>query len=137
MNGTATSSCNGRLRRGEHLLDDVSHEYIPRVCLDSRLSYQTLRPELHRIRAPPLARPCASPRPAGGHPSEKALAGVILECLGATAQATRRGRYNVARLIAKHGDAQLPELAALIADCPKTRTASVYDRCKLRRAARQ
>ncbi len=52
-------------------------------------------------------------------------------------QCGRRGRYNVARLIAKHGDAMLPELAAQIADCPKARTASVYDRCKVRWAAWQ
>ncbi len=47
-------------------------------------------------------------------------------------QCGRRGRYNVARLIAKHGDAKLPDLAAQIADCPKSQTASIYDRCKLR-----
>jgi hypothetical protein len=44
----------------------------------------------------------------------------------------RRGRYNVARLIAKYGDAKLPTLAAQLADCPKERSASIYDRCKIR-----
>lgn len=50
-------------------------------------------------------------------------------------QCGRRGRYNVARLIAQHGDAKLPELAAQIADCDKAKAASVYDRCKVRWAA--
>ncbi len=52
-------------------------------------------------------------------------------------QCGRRGRYSVAGLIAKPGDARLPDLAAQIADCPKARTASIYDRCKLRWAAWQ
>jgi hypothetical protein len=47
-------------------------------------------------------------------------------------QCGRNGRYSVAGLMAKHGDAKLPELAAEIADCPKARTASIYDRCKVR-----
>ena len=38
-------------------------------------------------------------------------------------QCGRMGRYGVARLVAKHGDAKLPELAAEITDCsPKART---------------
>jgi hypothetical protein len=45
------------------------------------------------------------------------------------------GRYNVARLLEKHGGAKLPELAAQIADCARARTASIYDRCKVRSAA--
>ena len=47
----------------------------------------------------------------------------------------RRGRYRVARLIAKHGeDGRLPELLRTIADCPKARahSFSIYDRCKAR-----
>jgi hypothetical protein len=32
-------------------------------------------------------------------------------------QCGRRGRYDVAKLRAKHGNAKLPELAAQIADC--------------------
>jgi hypothetical protein len=47
-------------------------------------------------------------------------------------QCGRSGRYNVGRLLSKHGDAKLPELAAQIADCPKARNASIYDRCKVR-----
>jgi hypothetical protein len=42
----------------------------------------------------------------------------------------RRGRYNVDRLMAEHGDAKLTDLLATLADCPKARSASVYDRCK-------
>jgi hypothetical protein len=52
-------------------------------------------------------------------------------------QCGRKGRYNVATLQAKHGDAKLPELAAQIADCPKARNASFYERCKVRWAAWQ
>jgi hypothetical protein len=42
-----------------------------------------------------------------------------------------RGRYNVARLIERYGDAKLPGLRATLADCPKARSFSVYDRCKV------
>jgi hypothetical protein len=42
----------------------------------------------------------------------------------------RRGRYNVGRLIAKHGDVGLTDLLATLADCPNARAASVHDRCK-------
>jgi hypothetical protein len=41
----------------------------------------------------------------------------------------RVGRYNVAKLIEQHGDARLPELLDVLADCPKAKAASVYDRC--------
>jgi len=41
-----------------------------------------------------------------------------------------RGRYAVARLLDKHGDARLTDLLAALADCPKAGSASVYDRCK-------
>jgi hypothetical protein len=43
----------------------------------------------------------------------------------------RRRRYNVERLIAKRGpDVRLPELKAILADCPKARARafSIYDR---------
>jgi hypothetical protein len=42
----------------------------------------------------------------------------------------RRGRYNVARLTEQYGDAKLPELLCVFADCPKAKAASAYDRCK-------
>jgi hypothetical protein len=32
----------------------------------------------------------------------------------------------------KYGDAKLPELLYVLADCPKARSQSVYDRCKVR-----
>jgi hypothetical protein len=45
----------------------------------------------------------------------------------------RHGRYNVARLIEKHGaDMKLLDLRANLANCPKTQAVSVYDRCKVR-----
>jgi hypothetical protein len=34
------------------------------------------------------------------------------------------------RLIAEHGDAKLTHLLLTLADCQKTRSASIYDRCK-------
>ena len=47
----------------------------------------------------------------------------------------RRGRYNVERLMAKHGPGmRLPELKAILANCPKDRSFSLYDRCKVRYA---
>jgi hypothetical protein len=44
----------------------------------------------------------------------------------------RRGRYNIARLIEKYGDAKLPELRHVLANCLKARSHSVYDQCKVR-----
>jgi hypothetical protein len=44
----------------------------------------------------------------------------------------RRGRYNVARLIEKHGDTNLPSLLPMLASCPKAQSFSIYDRCKVR-----
>ena len=41
----------------------------------------------------------------------------------------RRGRYNIAPH-GKYGDAKLPELLYILADCPKAKATSVYDRCK-------
>jgi hypothetical protein len=32
----------------------------------------------------------------------------------------------------KYGDAKLPELRHLLADCPKARSFSVHDQCKVR-----
>jgi hypothetical protein len=42
----------------------------------------------------------------------------------------RRGRYNVAKLMEAHGDAKFTDLLVTLADCPRARSASVYDRCK-------
>ena len=42
----------------------------------------------------------------------------------------RRGQYNVERLMAEHGDAKLTDLLTTLADCPKARSTSIYDRCK-------
>jgi hypothetical protein len=43
----------------------------------------------------------------------------------------RRGRYNVARLIERHGgDVRTPELLQTLSDRPKTDSVSFYDRCK-------
>jgi hypothetical protein len=42
----------------------------------------------------------------------------------------RRGRYNVERLIAKHGDAKILYLLAEITACPKTQSTNINDRCK-------
>ena len=44
----------------------------------------------------------------------------------------RRGRYNVAKLIEKYGDAKLPELRHVLAKCPKAKSFSMRDRCKVR-----
>jgi hypothetical protein len=43
----------------------------------------------------------------------------------------RRGHYNVARLIERHGgDIRMPELLETLADCPKAQSARIHDRCK-------
>jgi hypothetical protein len=42
----------------------------------------------------------------------------------------RRGRYAVVSLIEQHGDAKLTDLLRTLADCPKARSLSVYDRCR-------
>jgi hypothetical protein len=42
----------------------------------------------------------------------------------------RRGRYDVARLIERHGDAKLTDLIQALADCQKARSASIHDQCK-------
>jgi hypothetical protein len=44
----------------------------------------------------------------------------------------RRGRYNVARLIAKHGDAKILFVLPALTNCPKTQSTNIYDRCKAR-----
>jgi hypothetical protein len=43
---------------------------------------------------------------------------------------SRRGRYNVDKLMAEHGDAKLTDLIVTLANCEKARSFSVYDRCK-------
>jgi hypothetical protein len=50
--------------------------------------------------------------------------GVVCEPCG------RRGRFNVAGLIAEHGDAKLTDLLVVLADCPKARSVSIHDRCR-------
>ena len=42
----------------------------------------------------------------------------------------RHGRYNVAKLMAEHGDAKFIDLLVTLFDCRKTGSASVHDRCK-------
>jgi hypothetical protein len=44
----------------------------------------------------------------------------------------RFGRYNVAKLIEQYGDAKLPELRHVLANCLKARSQSMHDRCKVR-----
>jgi hypothetical protein len=40
------------------------------------------------------------------------------------------GQYNVERLMAEHGDAKMTVLLQTLADCPKARSVSMYDRCR-------
>ena len=42
----------------------------------------------------------------------------------------RRARLSVAKLIEEDGDAKLTDLLVTLADCPKVRSLSIYDRCK-------
>jgi hypothetical protein len=41
------------------------------------------------------------------------------------------GRYGVARLAEEHGDAKLTELLQTLDSCPKTRSSSIHDQCKV------
>ena len=43
----------------------------------------------------------------------------------------RHGRYSMGRLVEEHGNAKLTELLVTLANCPKARSASLYDRCKV------
>jgi hypothetical protein len=43
----------------------------------------------------------------------------------------RAGRYNVAKLIEKYGDAKLPDLRHILANCPKAQSQSIHDRCRV------
>ena len=43
----------------------------------------------------------------------------------------RHGRYSVARLVEEYGDAKLTDLLQTLADCPKARSASIRDQCKV------
>ena len=40
--------------------------------------------------------------------------------------------HNVARLMEKYGDAKLPDLRHVLADCPKAKSFSIHDQCKVR-----
>jgi hypothetical protein len=42
----------------------------------------------------------------------------------------RRGRYNVERLMERHGDAKILFLLPTLTNCPKMESANIYDRCK-------
>jgi hypothetical protein len=43
----------------------------------------------------------------------------------------RQGRFNVARLLAKHGDANLPDLRRFLSnDCPRHRTSDFTKQCQ-------
>jgi hypothetical protein len=44
----------------------------------------------------------------------------------------QRGRYNVDKLMAEHGDAKLTDLLVTLANCEKAHSVSVHDRCKAR-----
>jgi hypothetical protein len=44
----------------------------------------------------------------------------------------RRGRFNIAKLMEQCGDAKLPELRHVLANCPKARSASFRDQCQVR-----
>jgi hypothetical protein len=44
----------------------------------------------------------------------------------------RRGRYTVARLMEQHGDAKLPDLRHVLANCPRAHAHSIHERCRVR-----
>ena len=59
------------------------------------------------------------------------LSDVRSPTLGIVCEAcARRGRYNVEKLMAEHGDAKLIDPLATLASCEKARSVSAHDRCK-------
>jgi hypothetical protein len=44
----------------------------------------------------------------------------------------QRGRFNIAKLMEQYGDAKLPELRHVLANCPKAGSQSIHDRCRVR-----
>jgi hypothetical protein len=56
---------------------------------------------------------------------ETALTVICMRC-------GRQGRYAVAKLIERYGDAKLPDLLQALAGCPKVRSSSIHDRCAVR-----
>ena len=44
------------------------------------------------------------------------------------------GRYNVAKLMEQYGDAKLPDLRHVLANCPKAKSQSIHERCRVRYA---
>ena len=59
------------------------------------------------------------------HKTDRGANGVMCEPCG------RQGRYSVARLMEKYGDMKLPELRHVLANCPKAKTGSFRDRCRV------
>ena len=56
---------------------------------------------------------------------------VVRRCRSSASPAFRRGTYSVERLMERHGDAKLTDLLQMLANCPKARSASIHDRCKV------
>jgi hypothetical protein len=44
----------------------------------------------------------------------------------------RRGRYSAAKLIEQYSVVKLPDLRHILANCPKARSQSIHDRCRVR-----
>jgi len=60
------------------------------------------------------------------------LAGKITTLEIACRRCERRGRLSVDRLIERHGDLRLPELADILAgDCPQREAVAVGERCSV------
>jgi hypothetical protein len=56
------------------------------------------------------------------------MVSVSLECL----RCERRGQFNLRKLFAENGDADLDALAAKIAKCSRAKAANFHNRCHIR-----
>jgi hypothetical protein len=75
---------------------------------------------------------CSGYRPARPKQGSRTLSDVTAPTITIVCEPCgRRGHYNVARLIERHGgDIRMPELLETLADCPKAQSARIHDRCK-------
>ena len=84
------------------------------------------------LRSHPRAIVCGCPTTARSRFSDVKTPTLTIVC----SPCSRLERYDVARLIAQHGNGKLTDLVQTLADCQKARSASIHDRCKAVSAAR-
>ena len=105
-------------------IDDIALEHV------FQFSVPRVRCDVHNSEFGALFRfPCYCPRmPRDG----ATLSDVLSPTLSIVCEpCSRHGRYSVARLVEEYGDAKLTDLLQTLASCPKTRSPSIHDQCKV------